>query len=199
VVGAVIALTACNDHETYADQKKRERTAIKAFIQDQNINVISEEEFKRDTITDVSKREFVLFDNTGIYMQIVRKGCGEKIKSGETTNVLCRFNEYNLLTDSLIHTNNVLYYASLPDKMAVTNMLGTFTASFTSGVMMSYYGSSVPAGWLIPLSYVNVGRMVSDGDELAKVKLIVPHSQGSSTALANVTPCYYELTYERGL
>ena len=199
VVGAVIALTACNDHETYADQKKRERTAIKAFIQDQNINVISEEEFKRDTITDVSKREFVLFDNTGIYMQIVRKGCGEKIKSGETTNVLCRFNEYNLLTDSLIHTNNVLYYASLPDKMAVTNMLGTFTASFTSGVMMSYYGSAVPAGWLIPLSYVNVGRMVSDGDELAKVKLIVPHSQGSSTALANVTPCYYELTYERGL
>ena len=199
MVGAVIALTACNDHETYADQKKRERTAIKAFIQDQNINVISEEEFKRDTITDVSKREFVLFDNTGIYMQIVRKGCGEKIKSGETTNVLCRFNEYNLLTDSLIHTNNVLYYASLPDKMAVTNMLGTFTASFTSGVMMSYYGSSVPAGWLIPLSYVNVGRMVSDGDELAKVKLIVPHSQGSSTALANVTPCYYELTYERGL
>ena len=199
VVGAVIALTACNDHETYADQKKRERTAIKAFIQDQNINVISEEEFKRDTITDVSKREFVLFDNTGIYMQIVRKGCGEKIKCGETTNVLCRFNEYNLLTDSLIHTNNVLYYASLPDKMAVTNMLGTFTASFTSGVMMSYYGSSVPAGWLIPLSYVNVGRMVSDGDELAKVKLIVPHSQGSSTALANVTPCYYELTYERGL
>lgn len=199
VVGAVIALTACNDHETYADQKKRERTAIKAFIQNQNINVISEEEFKRDTITDVSKREFVLFDNTGIYMQIVRKGCGEKIKSGETTNVLCRFNEYNLLTDSLIHTNNVLYYASLPDKMAVTNMLGTFTASFTSGVMMSYYGSSVPAGWLIPLSYVNVGRMVSDGDELAKVKLIVPHSQGSSTALANVTPCYYELTYERGL
>lgn len=132
-------------------------------------------------------------------MQIVRRGCGEIIKSGETVNVLCRFNEYNLLTDSLILSNNNLYYSSLPDKMVVTNVLGTFNASFTSGVMSQFYSSSVPAGWLVPLSYVNVGRMTKEGDELAKVKIIVPHSQGSSTALANVTPCYYELTYERGI
>lgn len=199
VVCALVTITSCHDQETYADQKKRERTAIKAFVQEQNIKVITEEEFKRDTITDVSKREFVLFDNTGIYMQIVRRGCGKKIKSGETVNVLCRFNEYNLLTDSIILSNNNLYYSSLPDKMIVTNVLGTFNASFTSGVMMQQYSSSVPAGWLVPLSYVNVGRMAKEGDELAKVKLIVPHSQGSSAALANVTPCYYELTYERGL
>ena len=31
-------------------------------------------------------------------MQIVRRGCGERIKNGESVNVLCRFNEYNLLT-----------------------------------------------------------------------------------------------------
>lgn len=194
------SIVACHDSETYADQKKKERTAIRAFIEEQGIKVISEKEFLIDTITDVSKKEFVLFANTGVYMQIVRRGCGEKIKQGETTNVLCRFNEYNLLTDSLFLTNNILTYSSYPDKMAVTNTLGTFTATFVSGTMMSaYQTTSVPAGWLIPLSYVNIGRMLEENDELAKVKLIVPHSQGTSYALSNVQPCYYELTYQRGL
>ncbi len=197
---SLIILSSCNDQETYADQKEKERNAINSFTKKQGIKVISEEEFKKDTITDVASREFVLFDNTGVYMQIVRKGCGQKIKNGETANVLCRFNEYNLLTDTLILSNSVLYYSSLPDKMAVTNTLGTFTASFISGVMSSVYQTtSVPAGWLIPLTYINVGRMVEEGDQIAKVNIIVPHSQGTSSALTNVCPCYYELTYERGL
>ena len=196
---AILMVTACHDTETYADQKKRERTAISKFIADNGIKIISESEFKRDTITDVSKNEFVLFENTGVYMQIVRKGCGEKVKQGETVNVLCRFSEYNLLTDSLRLTNNNITYASLPDKFAVTNTLGTFTASFLSGVMMSVYSStSVPAGWLIPLSYINVGRVTKEG-EIAKVNVIVPHSQGTSYALSQVVPCYYEITYERGI
>ena len=197
---ALVLLASCHDTETYADQKKRERAAIKAFIEAQGIKVISEQDFKQDTITDVSKKEFVLFENTGVYMQIVRRGCGEKIKNGETANVLCRFNEYNLLGDSLQLSNRVRYFSSLPDKMGVTNTLGTYTATFSSGVMMSVYGSTaVPAGWLIPLSYINIGRPVEETDELAKVNIIVPHSQGTQNATANVIPYYYELIYERGL
>lgn len=197
---AMLLVSSCKDHETYADQKKKERAAINAYIQKQGIKVITESEFLKDTITDVSKKEFVLFDNTGVYMQIVRKGCGKKVKNGETVRVLCRFNEYNLLTDTLVTTNNILYYASMPEKMSVTNTSGTFTATFVSGVMMSKYSStSVPAGWLIPLTYINVGRMVAEGDELARVNIIVPHSQGTSSALASVIPCYYEITYERGI
>lgn len=197
---AALLLAACHDTETYADQKNKERTAIRNFIEAKGIKVKSEADFKTDTITDVSKKEFVLFENTGIYMQIVRRGCGERIKNGESVNVLCRFNEYNLLTDSLKLTNNILYYSSLPDKMTVTNTLGTFTATFISGVMRSAYNTtSVPAGWLVPLSYVNIGRMLDEGDQVAKVNLIVPHSQGTSQALSSVIPCYYELTYERGI
>ena len=197
---AILMVTACHDTETYADQKDRERTAISKFIAERGIRVISESEFKRDTITDVSRNEFVLFENTGVYMQIVRKGCGEKVKPGETVNVLCRFDERNLLVDSLGLSNNNISYASLPDKFAVTNTLGTFTASFLSGVMMSAYGTtSVPAGWLIPLSYINVGRVTKEGEEIAKVNIIVPHSQGTSYALSKVIPYYYEITYERGI
>ena len=196
----MIGLSSCHDTETYADQKKKERAAIKQFIEKQGINVISEAEFRKDSITDVSKKEFVLFENTGVYMQIVRKGVGEKLKNGESANVLCRYNEYNLLTDSLISSNNLLYYSSLPDKMAVTNTLGTFNATFISGVMRNWYNTtSVPAGWLTPLSYINLGRLINEDDQLAKVNLIVPHSQGTSTATASVYPCYYELTYELGI
>ena len=197
---ALLMLVACNDSETYADQKDKERDAINKFIKAQGINVISESEFKRDTITDVSKKEFVLFENTGIYMQIVRRGCGEKIKNGQTVNVLCRFNEYNLLKDSLKLSNNVIANSSLPDKMSVTNTLGTFNATFVSGLMLQTYGtSSVPAGWLTPLTYINIGRLLKEGDQFAKVNLIVPHSQGTQYALSNVYPCYYELTYEKGI
>ena len=35
-------------------------------------------------------------------------------------------------------------------------------------------------------------------DKNAKVKLIVPHSQGQSYAVQSVYPCLYEITYQRG-
>lgn len=203
VLLAAFVLGSCNKTETYADQKKKETTAINKFIADSSFHVISESEFKANNYTtDVSKKEFVLFESTGVYMQIVRKGCGEKIKEGETATVLCRFSETNLLTDSLQLTNNVLAYSSIVDKLTVTNTSGSFTASFISGssIMSLAYGStSVPSGWLIPLSYINVGRPMKEGDQIAKVRLIVPHSQGHAYASQYVYPCYYEITYEKGL
>ncbi|MBO7046401.1 MAG: DUF4827 family protein, partial [Prevotella sp.] len=34
-------------------------------------------------------------------------------------------------------------------------------------------------------------------DEIAKVRLIVPHSQGHTIATKKVAPYYYELTFQR--
>ncbi len=202
LVLAVVSFASCNDGETYADQKKKENAAINAYIKDSAVKVISESEFKaQDSTTDVSKNEFVLFESTGVYMQIIRKGCGKKIKSGETATVLCRFDEYNLLTDSLILSNNVLYYSSIVDKMTVTNTSGTYTGVFISGssIMASVYSSTaVPSGWLAALPFVNIGRPSKDGDEIAKVKLIVPSPQGQASAMSSVYPCLYEITFERG-
>lgn len=81
---AIMFVSSCNDYETYAEQTEKERNAIREFIADRNINVITEATFKEQgNTTDVSKNEFVLFDNTGVYMQIVRKGCGSPIAAGE--------------------------------------------------------------------------------------------------------------------
>ena len=88
------------------------------------------------------------------------------------------------------------------------NTSGTFSASFKMsddntgyhGVMYYRYSSaSVPSGWLAPLSYIKLGRPANDGEEIAKVRLIVPHDQGHSSANSGVYACYYEITYERGI
>lgn len=202
---AIIAVTlvvSCNNTETYAEMKEKERAAINQFIADSAINVISESQFKQqDSMTDVSKNQYVLFSNTGVYMQIVRKGVGQKLKDGETATALCRFSEWNILGDSMQLRNDILYYSSVVDKMTVTNTSGTFTGSFISGssVMYTTYGStSVPGGWLIPFTYINLGRQTTENGEIAKVKLIVPHGEGQSNASSNVYPCFYVITYERG-
>lgn len=202
-VAVALTFAACSDSETYADQKKKERTAINSYIAAKGINVISEDEFyAQDSTTDVSKNEYVLFETTGVYMQIINKGKGEKLKQGETATVLCRFDEYNLMSDpdTAQLSNNYGTYAYMPEKMTITNVSGSFTAAFVSGESLLYYAygsTSVPSGWLVPFSYINLTRL-TEPDCLAKVKLIVPHSQGQSYASSNVYPCYYDITFERG-
>lgn len=199
---ALMFVVGCDDTETYAEQKEKERAAINQYLSDSAVTVISESEFEANGYTtDVSKNEFVLFNSSGVYMQIVREGCGEELVSGETTTVLARFTEYNLLGDSIQLSNNILYYSSIVDKMSITRSGNTFTGYFDSDNSLMYYAygsTSVPSGWLVPFRYVKVGRPESEDEEIAKVRLIVPHSQGQVYASSNVYPCLYDLTYERG-
>ena len=197
---ALLFVTSCNDYETYAEQTAKERQAIREFISARNINVISEATFKsQGNTTDVNKNEFVLLNSTGVYMQIVNKGCGAPLMNGESSGVLCRFNEYNILKDALILSNKYQDGSFMVDKMNVTRTSDSFTASFVSGAMVEHYGSTtVPTGWLVPLLYINLGRWVNEDDEIAQVNIIVPHSQGHQSSMSGVYPCYYELTYEKG-
>lgn len=85
--------------------------------------------------------------------------------------------------------------------MTVKNTSGTFSGTFDkeSSLMYNTYSSTaVPSGWLVPLTYIKLGRPASETDEIAKVKLIVPHSMGQSNASQNVYPCMYEITYQQG-
>lgn len=198
------AMTSCSDDETYADQVKRERSAINAYLADSSVNVISEDQFRsQNYTTDVSKNEFVLFESSGLYMQIVRKGTGKPIASGESARVLCRYTERNLLTDSIQASNTISpYYYRYLEVMNVTNNSGTFSGSFeqkTSLMYLFYNSTAIPSGWLAALPYVNIGRYVNDDDELAKVRLIVPHDLGQQYASSGVYPCLYDITFERGI
>lgn len=206
VLSLSLFFTACSNNETYSDKKKRERAAITQYIANHHINVISEAQFyAQNCTTDTAKNEYVLFSSSGVYMQIVREGCGAKLKNGETARVLCRFTETNLKTDSVQLSNQYNSFTYLVDKMDVTNTTGTFRASFVKGSSLMYvaYGRSgstaVPGGWLVPFTFIKVGRPKTATDEIAKVNLIVPHTQGQAVASARVYPCLYNITYERGI
>jgi len=216
-VCAVACFTSCDDDDTYADRRKRERDQINGFlskgteVRDNegnvtllhvpgNIKVISESEFyANDSTTNTALNEYVLFSGSGVYMQIVRKGTGEPLAEGKSATIVCRYFEYNIAADSLQSTNNILAYETSPDVMNCQNSYGVFTASFTKGVMMSRYNStSVPAGWLIPLKFIRLGRQSSEDEGIALVRLIVPSTEGQSDALNNIYPCFYEISYMRG-
>lgn len=197
---SLLVYSSCSDSETYADQKKKERSAIAQYISENKISPISETVFaQQGYTTDVSKNQYVELDQSGVYMQICNEGCGEKIKNGQSLTVVCRYTEVNIMEGDTISTNNIPYYSSMPDLMNVTNTSGSFTASFDSqsSVMYRTYSSaSVPTGWLVPLSYIKIGVPKADGEQIAHVKLIVPHTAGQSYAAQNVYPCYYDITYQ---
>ena len=70
------------------DKKEKERNAISKYISDHGITVISEDQFnKQGHTTDVSKNEFVKFDRNGVYLQIVRQGCGSELVDGVMSKV----------------------------------------------------------------------------------------------------------------
>ncbi len=203
---AVFTATSCNDHETYAKQKAKEKSAIGRFLRENEfvgpITVITESQFyAQDSTTDVEKNEFVLFNEDGIYMQIVRKGEGptmvelakEKEDSTVTRPLLCKFLEYDI--ESADTTNSNIYKSSIEDVMMCTysHYSRSYTAWYTAGVMLSAYGSNVPKGWLKPLNFI---RLTKVAGEEAKVRIIVPHSSGTNNASGYVLPFYYEITYQ---
>ncbi len=206
MIAMAAVLSSCNDYETYGDKKEKERNAIAKFISDRSIVVISEDQFNQQGYTtDTTLNQYVKLDKSGVYMQIVRPGCGTAVQDGESTNLVSRFTEYDILEDTLSMSNNNANYSyggvsvvTMPEIIAVKRSGASFTASFTSGLMLTAYSSSsVPSGWLVPLTYVKVGRPQSLTEECAKVRLIVPHSQGHAYASSNVTPYYYEITFQR--
>ena len=84
------------------------------------------------------------------------------------------------------------------DEMSVESSYGTITGFFIQGMMRRIYTSiNVPESWLMPLRYINIGRQLSADEEIAKIRMIVPHSVGQSDAVSKVYPCFYEITYQR--
>lgn len=225
-IAALVTFAACDHNETYADLRNRELDSINAFLRNENVKVIKESEFEQRfearkagdktiklTDTDPNNNEYVLFESNGIYMQVIHDGCGNYIAKGKTQNVLCRYTEYCLANrakicdDAITLTNDVPRFAIYTDEMSVKNTSGTFEGSFvdTSKSLLaqtynsSYYGSvsaTVPSGWLIPFSWIKIGRLITADDELAHVRLLVPHTYGTTSASASVYACLYDIRFQ---
>lgn len=201
---------ACDDTKTYAEMLDEERDAVNSFISNRNINVISVEDFEQDTITDVSKDEYVGFPN-GVYMQIVKRygkprASTEPYKSlqdapvfANNNLILTRFLELDILQNDTTIASNVenpiaalnLYPDGFRYTDTGTSIYGLFVQEpgLSSQYYLSYrmsgmYGTSVPAGWLMALQYVRDG---------AHVKLIIPSKSGHTIAQQKVYPYFYDI------
>lgn len=189
LVGLTIGcgLQGCDNTKTYAEMREEEDAAIRAFIKDSSITVISQSEFHaKDSVTDLSKNEYVQLAS-GVYMQIVDKGStnpADTVKANDI--VLVRFEEQALLENSYGSKSYIsnLHYPDVDEfKYAVTS--SSIAGTFTKGVMVSYYSdTTVPAGWLVALTYVR---------DNAHVRLIVPPKLGHNYAMQNVYPYFYDL------
>ena len=63
-----LVFQSCNNGKTYAEMKEEEREAIKRFIEREDINVISFEQFQeQDSTINVDENQFVLFGNRCLY------------------------------------------------------------------------------------------------------------------------------------
>ena len=186
-----LTFASCDKSVTYSEMKEKEREAVSDYINEMKINVIPYETFvENDYTTNVDNNEFVLVDD--VYMQIINNpiktdSTAYSIKDGDNIDLLVEFYEYNIQEGDTISGN---LYAADDDEMRVTNNSGSYTATFTYGVMKEYYGSSVPTGWLVPLRFLTFTRRQGN---LAKVKIIVPHTKGTSTAATYVYPCLYQI------
>ena len=71
------------------------------------------------------------------------------------------------------------------DAFRYTVTSSSIAGTFLQGYMMTYYSSpAVPAGWLVPLTYVR---------DMAHVRLIIPSKMGHQTAMQYVYPYYYDI------
>lgn len=208
MVGALaFGLQGCNNGKTYAELMEDEKDAIEQYISENDIDVIDEAQFAEQDSMTVGENEYVLLDESGIYMHVCYRGDGEVLEDGRY-ELTARFVEIAIETrdelfdagDTLManmHIVNPNYWIE-GEEFTLTISSGSYSASFTRSDDYSMYGaygtSAVPSGWLVPLRYLKPSR-TTQSEKLARVKLIVPHSEGTATAQLYVYPCFYEITY----
>ena len=183
-----LGFQACDDSKTYAEMLEEEKDGINDFIKEKDFKIISQSEFNAQGSTTKSKEkgddvdEFVQLAS-GVYMQIVDRGSeneADTVKSND--EVLVRFMEYSILDKDTTLSN--LNAAETVDAFRYTVTSSSIAGTFLQGYMMTYYSTAVPAGWLVPLTYVR---------DRAHVRLIVPSKMGHQTAMQYVYPYYYDI------
>lgn len=213
-------IQSCNKGITYAEQKENEKDDIQSWILKHDYKIISEEQFyKQDSLTN--ENEFVLLKESGAYMNIIQRGKGKRILDDGRYTIISRYIEIALsgvenffVTGDTLSGNMKLknypvfgpekwglpQYMAQPDDYILTIDKNTYKASFKENSMMAYVykTASVPSGWLIPLRFLKPANSIPalPSEDIARVKLIVPHSQGSAQAMQYVYPCLYEITYQ---
>ena len=197
---------ACDNSKTYAEMLEDEKNAVNKFIKDNDIRVISEDQFKEKGYqTDLNRNEYVAFSSNGVYMQIVDKGelvvpeQPAAIDSFSTNDYICtRYVEMDMMTGDTTCFNVPLekwmdapdYYEHPLTFRYEQNVSTAYGKIVVEGFGYDYlwtsmgYGTAIPSGWLLALPYIYNN---------AHVRLIVPSKMGHTTAQQYVNPYFYDI------
>jgi len=183
IIGACVLFAACSKSESYADKVKKEKNRISSFLSEHNIEVLHEY-----PTNGVFKSNQYYLDESGVYINVVDSGNGNRADASKRSKVLYRFKETMTLPAAESDTVDL-------------NTLSTQPLSFNYGVSSTYSNSDytnyslyylyLSPGVTIPLQYVG---------ENAIVRLIVPfrNSIGSAYQIASYSTVYYgQLEYTK--
>lgn len=197
-------ISSCSESKTYAELLSQEHDAIAAYVTANSIQTISLDEFLKDTVTDVSKNQYVELAD-GVLLQIVQRydtaayaSFNEAPAFANKNVVIVRYVEVNIQSNDTTEASNVCnptdYLNTYPDGFLYTNSGSSVYGQFLNSSGLAYfkgygmagkYGStSVPSGWLEVLQYIHDG---------AHVKLIVPSKSGHVGAQQYVIPYFYDI------
>ena len=181
VIAAGSLFQACDNSKTYAEMLEDEKNAVNKFIKDSAINVISLEEFERDTITDLSRNEDDPEDTFANNNVICARYLEKNIASNELT---C----FNVVLPEYINASD--YYRSPLTFRYVNENSSAYGIVLSTPLDYDYlwtansYGTAIPGGWLLALPYLR---------DNAHVRLIIPSKMGHSISQQNVIPYYYDI------
>lgn len=188
LMAIIIAFSACNSGETYADKLKNQDKAIDRWISKNNIVVLNK--FPSDSI--FAENEYYKDPETGIYIRVIDYG-GEK--ANENQQVYLRYEDAKWIkqgsSDSVSYTNNLpgMEQYPLDIKYGITETYSIPLSYYTqylassSAISIQYYKALyLSEACVAPLKYVGDGGSVS---------LLVPFNNGSAYQQYIYEPLYY--------
>lgn len=164
VIAVVLLVSSCSKSETYSDKLKNERKEIKKFLDANGFVVIGS--YPTDKVFE--KNEFYRDPETGVYINVVDSGNGNRAKSEDLPKVTYRFSKTYPLPASATDTVSNNDAAGTQPMSFTYGRSATYTYSANSNVLEYFYLSE---GVTVPLKYVG---------ENAVVRIIVPFSKGST-------------------
>lgn len=174
VVGLSFTAVSCDDDKSYTELLQEESFAVNRFLADQKVVG----HIPPDSAFEVGPNApyYQLDDDGNIYMQVLDKGSGPKVKADQ--QVSFRFTRYNLI----FYTTET----GLNNSQGNENDLSQDDAIFRYGNFSLPSSMAWGSGIQVPLSFLNLG---------CEVNLVLKSQYGWNSELSYVQPYLYHVRY----
>ena len=182
-----IAGFSCKKGESMSEKRAKERAAIAKYIADNDLQITEADNIPDDAVS--GENEYYRLPS-GLYIQILEKGTGEKPKTGDV--VTFRYYTFNLSNDTLVKA------MSSDETMNVINSSYAVEYKYGNGSISNcteseyYYHSYIRNdAYIIKGIQEAIGHLKYGG----AAYLIVPSSIGCTEAQSDIQALRYEIRH----